>query len=58
MVGMSKPHLLSPGRLQSSWTICIITLWDSQSQQDNENTSGGDSTDVTSFRKTHLEKVK
>lgn len=26
MVGISKPHLFSPGRLHSSWTICIITL--------------------------------
>lgn len=49
MVGMSKPHLLSPGRLQSSWTICIITLWDSQSQKDKEiNQEEGAGTVVTS----------
>lgn len=27
IVGISKPHLLRPGRRHSSWTICIITLW-------------------------------
>ena len=26
MVGISKPHLLSPGRLQSSCVICMRTL--------------------------------
>lgn len=26
IVGISKPHLLRPGRRHSSWTICIITL--------------------------------
>lgn len=25
-MGISKPHLLRPGRRHSSWTICIITL--------------------------------
>lgn len=37
MVGMSKPHLLSPGLLHSSWTICIITLWASQTQKDQKS---------------------